>query len=279
MLPLNPVGECGLSDAAAVSVWDDVKPLDVAALRDAYQAATPTHFFHVDGFLHDSFAEEVRRAYPSYEEALRLGGNEFRAMRENQKIQVSDPQRFPEPVRRLNEVLQAPAFLRTLCEITGIEGLLADVGLAGGGMHVMGPRGRLDVHVDFNLLRTEPPLHRRLNILLFLNAPWEEAWRGEIELWNPDVSKRVQAFAPVHNRCVVFNTTERSFHGVAPLRCPPGTTRNSFAAYYYTEAAPEAWDGTRHTTQFKPRPSERLRYATLGRLDRLRREVRKRLAR
>ena len=41
-------------------------------------------------------------------------------------------------------------------------------------MHLTGPGGRLDVHVDFNFL-PERKLHRRLNLLFYLNPVWEEA--------------------------------------------------------------------------------------------------------
>ncbi|MGH7215500.1 MAG: hypothetical protein ACREIT_12110, partial [Tepidisphaeraceae bacterium] len=46
------------------------------------------------------------------------------------------------------------------------------------------------------------------------------------------------------------------FHGVAAVNCPPGQSRKSFAAYYYTKEAPAGWDGTSHTTIFKARPDE-----------------------
>lgn len=48
-------------------------------------------------------------------------------------------------MRRLNELLAAPRFIEDIEYITGIENLLYDAQLEGGGMHVTGPRGRLDV--------------------------------------------------------------------------------------------------------------------------------------
>jgi hypothetical protein len=58
-------------------------------------------------------------------------------------------------------------------------------------------------------------------------------------------------------RCLIFETSSISFHGVAPLKCPPNEVRRSFAAYYYTKEAPAGWDGTRHSTIFRARPEER----------------------
>ena len=140
--------------------------------------------------------------------------------------------------------------------------------LAGGGMHIMGPRGHLDVHVDFNLLRGRG-LHRRLNIIVYLTEVWDSAWEGCLELWDPEVKECEDELIPLFNRCVVFNTTQQSFHGVRRIRCPAGVTRNSFASYYYTSEPPEAWDGEFHDTIYRARPGEFWRGAALMPLERL----------
>ena len=142
-------------------------------------------------------------------------------------------------------------------------------------MHLMASRGRLDVHVDFNRL-AERGLHRRLNFLLFLNPAWDDAWGGRLELWNEQVEHCEHAFEPVLNRCVIFETSDVSYHGVAPVRCPSGRTRNSFAGYYYTEAPAPSWKGIDHTTIFQARPGERLRARLLAPADSFLRRVRRR---
>lgn len=249
-----------------------IRPLDREALRRRFDAAEPFRFIAIDGFLDPDFAKEVVAAYPSFEEARGLG-HEFRFVNEKGKVQITDAARFREPVRRLSDALASPAFLDDLSAITGIPKLLADERLAGGGIHVTGPSGRLDVHVDFNLL-TDRGLHRRLNILIFLNPEWREAWGGEIELWDRDVRHRHHAFLPVFNRCVLFETSDISFHGVTAVRCPEGLCRRSFAAYYYTAEAPTGWDGAVHSTVFRARPDERLRGWVLMPAERVWRELR-----
>jgi Rps23 Pro-64 3,4-dihydroxylase Tpa1-like proline 4-hydroxylase len=158
----------------------------------------------------------------------------------------------------LNEALASPEFLSDLSYFTGIPNLLADEELVGGGIHITGPGGRLDVHVDFNYLETRQ-LHRRLNLLLYLNPTWEEQWGGHIQLWDRDVKSCQQAFAPAFNRCVIFETSEISFHGVTPITPAASLPRISFATYYYTRQAPPNWKGTVHSTIFKARPEERFR--------------------
>ncbi|MCA9511883.1 MAG: 2OG-Fe(II) oxygenase [Myxococcota bacterium] len=257
------------------SPWDRIRPIDEDAIQRAFESAQPFRHFHIDDFLEPAFAREVAAAYPSYDEALALG-REFQALNENLKIQVCDRARFPEPIARLEEALAAPEWRAALERITGIPKLLADDELVGGGMHIMGSGGRLDVHVDFNLIENRG-LHRRLNILVFLNPRWQDGWGGELELWDTGVRQRGASFVPKFNRCAVFQTSEISFHGVTPLVCPDGETRNSFAAYYYTREAPAGWDGTRHTTIFRARPDEALRGHVLMPAEKAWRRVRNRL--
>lgn len=263
-------------------ISDLLRPLDVQALSEHFREAHPTRYFVVDNFLREDFAREVRAAYPSYEEA-RQRGHQFKAVNENLKIQITDPGKFPEPVRLLSDALASEPFLKTMEEITGIPRLCNDEEHSGGGMHVMGSGGRLDVHVDFNLIRARG-LYRRLNILVFMNEGWQDRWGGQFELWDPEVKQCVFQAAPIANRCVVFNTTESSFHGVLPLKTPKGVTRNSYAAYYYTREAPAEGTPEFHSTVFRPRPSEWWRQALLvpaersaralrGKLDGLRRRL------
>jgi hypothetical protein len=238
-----------------------LRPYDRDRLRHQFNLAQPFRWFSIENFLEDDFAHGVNASYPSFERARELG-HEFNWLNEQRKVQISDAQRFPEPVRRLAERLAAQPFLDDLTYITGIPLLQADPALEGGGMHITGPGGRLDVHVDFNYLR-ERKLHRRLNILVYLNQDWDPRWGGAIELWDRDVKQRHHAFAPALNRCVVFETSDISFHGVQPVSCPQDRARQSFAAYYYTEQAPAHFRGQAHDTIFRVRPDETLRGALM----------------
>lgn len=256
---------------------DVIRPLDVPRLTREFRSAEPFPFMMIDPFLEDAFAHEVADAYPSFANALERGFA-FNFVNEKKKVQVTDPAKFPDAVRRLNEAISSPAFCAQLSEITGIPRLLADEQLVGGGMHIMGSHGRLDVHVDFNLLE-DRQLHRRLNILVYLNPRWEAKWGGHIELWDREVKHCHHAFVPSFNRCVIFETSERSYHGVAAVQCPDDMARQSFAAYYYTREAPAAWDGKQHSTVFRARPDELLRAYVLMPAEKIQRRVQEQVAR
>jgi hypothetical protein len=249
-----------------------INPIDREALRDRVRSATPFPFFAIDDFLDGEFAGRVEASFPSFEEALRIGRS-FNAVNEKRKIQVTDSGQFPGPIAELNRALAGPEFLDLLSYVFEVPGLLADDELVGGGMHQTGARGHLDVHVDFNYI-PERQLHRRLNILIYLNKDWRPEWGGNVELWDRDVKVCHHSFAPVFNRCVVFATSEISYHGVTAVNCPEGRTRKSFAAYYYTREAPAGWDGREHSTVFKARPNEVLKGSVLMPLEWARRRLR-----
>ncbi len=248
-----------------------IKPIDRDALREKVRGATPFPSFCIDGFLDDAFAEQVLGSFPSFEEASKLGRS-FSAVNEKGKIQITDSSKFAGPVAELNRALASPEFLELLSYVFDIPNLLADSELVGGGIHQTGPRGLLDVHVDFNYIE-DRRLHRRLNILIYFNKDWRPEWGGNIELWDKDVKVCHHSFSPVFNRCVVFQTNEISYHGVTAVNCPEGRSRKSFAAYYYTAEAPEGWDGSVHTTSFRARPNEVLKGSVLMPLERAGRQM------
>jgi Rps23 Pro-64 3,4-dihydroxylase Tpa1-like proline 4-hydroxylase len=143
-------------------------------------------------------------------------------------------------------------FLETL---TGIEGLIPDPQLAGGGLHELRNNGFLNIHADFNYHRALK-LDRRINLLLYLNKDWEADYGGELQLWDTDMKACVASYLPLFNRCVIFNTTDNSFHGNPnPVKLPDNKrARRSIAFYYYTNGRPAGEVSNPHETVFKYEP-------------------------
>jgi hypothetical protein len=240
-------------------------------LRDHWRKAQPFPFIKIDDFLEPSIVSKIADAFPDFEHALE-DGRAFDGVNERRKVQITDSRRFPKPIAELNAALASSDFLADLSYVSGIPDLLADSHLVGGGMHLTGSGGRLDVHVDFNFME-ERALHRRMNLLLYLNPNWKSEWGGEIQLWDKEVQRCEQAFAPVLNRCVIFETSEISYHGVTPVAREAPFPRHSFATYYYTQEAPPNWSGNIHSTVFRARPEERLRKYILMPAERLQRHL------
>lgn len=135
--------------------------------------------------------------------------------------------------------MNSQPFLDFLSAITGIENLLPDSTLAGGGNHEIKPGVFLKVHSDFNK-HPVYQLDRRINVLVYLNQDWEEKFGGHFELWNEKMTRCETRILPLFNRVATFSTTSKSYHGHPnALACPEDRSRKSIALYYYTNGRPE----------------------------------------
>jgi hypothetical protein len=166
------------------------------------------------------------------------------------KLSTEDESMFGPFTRRVFAALNSSLFVTFLEELTGIDGLIADPHLRGGGLHEIERGGLLGVHADFNFYK-RMHLWRRLNVLVYLNAEWNEDWGGHLEFWDAEGKACVKRVAPTFNRAVIFDTSSRSYHGHPhPLNCPEGQPRRSLALYYYTVDYPYPEDLTPHSTVF-----------------------------
>jgi hypothetical protein len=221
-------------------------------MASEYRGAVPFPHISIDGLFDPELLKLVEQSIPSpkdakwwkYENTL------------EQKLAKDDLFDCHMAIRHLVNELQEKRFLRFLTALTGIEGLIPDPMLNGGGLHQILPGGKLDVHVDYNY-HPVTRLDRRLNVILYLNSDWDPKWEGCLELWDRDMTKCVDKIPPAFNRLVIFNTTEVSNHGhPEPLACPLDRTRKSIALYYYTNGRPESERVAPHSTIFKARPGD-----------------------
>jgi hypothetical protein len=225
-----------------------------AARHEEYVSAQPFEHIVFDDFLPEAVLDTVLAEFP------RAGDEAWVSYEsENERKLASRPDTpIGEATLHLLSELNSSAFVDFLEQLTGIHGLVPDPHLEGGGLHQIVPGGHLNVHVDFNR-HPRTGLARRLNVLLYLNRDWNEAYGGALELWSAEHRRCERRILPVFNRLVVFSTTTRSYHGhPEPLSCPEGRTRKSLALYYYS-LAPEARNGRRsgsHNTLFMPQPRE-----------------------
>lgn len=153
--------------------------------------------------------------------------------------------------------LNSQPFLKFLEDITGIKKLLPDPTFYGGGLHQIKKNGHLKIHADF-IRHPHYNLYRRLNLIVFLNENWKDAWGGNLELWDKQMKNPEVVIKPNFNTSVIFNTTSYSFHGHPnPLNCPEEIVRKSIALYYYTIEKPPINDliyGGDHGTLYQNRP-------------------------
>ena len=132
------------------------------------------------------------------------------------------------------------ALAPTLSDVFGIPDLSMET--AGGGYHLIPPGGRLAVHTDFNR-SPDTGLYRRLNLLCYLNRGWDDPG-GLLELHGDD--GQAVEIAPEFGRTVVFETSDRSWHGHPH---PAGRWRFSVAAYFFSPEPPPGYTGD-HSTRW-----------------------------
>jgi Rps23 Pro-64 3,4-dihydroxylase Tpa1-like proline 4-hydroxylase len=220
-------------------------------LAPVYAAAQPFPHIVMDDFLPAAAAEEILRQFPARQDEI--WNRNYHS--NSKKLAQSDLSVMPEGIRECLLYLNSAPFLQFLERLTGVPDLLADPDFWGGGMHLIRRGGFLKVHADFNVHAAHPEWDRRLNLLLYLNPEWKPEYGGHLELWDRDMSRCVQSIAPVFNRCVVFSTTDFSYHGHPdPLRCPGAASRKSLATYYYTHGRPAEEATAAHHTLYQRRP-------------------------
>ena len=150
------------------------------------------------------------------------------------KYQCREVENFPLSIKILIQKLSSEKFLKDLEKLTGIKKLVPDPYFFSGGIHMIPRGGRLEVHSDFSEAK-HLKIFRRLNLILYLNKNWKKEYNGQLELWNKDLSKCEKKILPIFNRCIIFRTDTKSFHGhPEKLNTPEGTFRKSIALYYYT---------------------------------------------
>lgn len=187
------------------------------------------------GLIRDLFpgmeylAEETLKEWPNVEQ---IADSKFDNANEK-KFAANKWEKLTESAKELIEMLNGPDFLQFLTTVTGVEHLIPDPGLVGGGYHEIPVGGKLGMHIDF-ARHSETQFYRRVNVLLYLNKGWREEWEGDLILRNPETGAE-KKISPKFGTMAIFTTTATSWHGhPVPLACPPGRSRKSLALYYYT---------------------------------------------
>jgi Rps23 Pro-64 3,4-dihydroxylase Tpa1-like proline 4-hydroxylase len=211
----------------------------------------PFDYRVIDNFLDIKKAKTISQEFPNYNSDIWYCYNN---PLENKKSCNNWYHFGPETYRTLT-YLNSPEFIQNLQELTGISKLYPDIGLHGGGFHIHGTGGKLNVHLDYSI-HPKLKLQRKLNLIIYLTEDWNCKWGGSLEFWShneetnkPD--KKCVEINNVFNRAILFDTTQNSWHGFPkPLTCPEHTYRKSLAVYYLTDP-PEDTD-TRSRALYAP---------------------------
>ncbi len=238
-----------------LSNWVNPRVLrDAGNLADKFFQAEPFQHIVIDDFLIDNYCQRLINEFPHFDEKLAINEDGVvgaKAVRE--QIRGIGP-----AFCALDDLSKSASFRELMGEITSIPELQHDPYYFGGGTHENRDGQSLDAHVDFNY-HPVTRQHRRLNLILYLNPDWEDSWGGSLQLhrdpYLPPSQDDIKLVTPLANRCVVFETTECSWHGFKRICLPEGhkqVSRKSFALYYYTDTRPPEETGPEHSTIYVP---------------------------
>jgi len=224
-----------------------------AELHEGYVSAEPFPHAVMDDFLPAWATEKILNEFP---DIFAIDWSRY-DHEHSKKLATDKESHMGEFTRAAIHQFNSAPFLDFLSKLSGIENLIADPYLWGGGLHQITRGGFLNMHADFNRYK-RLGLDRRLNFLLYLNKDWKEDYGGHLELWDKSMKHCVKKVLPVFNRAVVFSTTSTSYHGhPVPLTCPENASRKSLALYYYTNGRPEHERREEHNTLYRKTPEQK----------------------
>lgn len=188
----------------------------------------------IDHFFSDGLADACLKNFPDIADPSWEHANDADIeikYRTTWKSEFDIPDGIIDAVRIMN----CSYFLSAMGERFGIPKIIPDAYFTGGGLNVTRTGGLLDVHVDGNY-HDATGLNRRLNAIVYLNPNWQPGWGGEFGIYDENGEICLKEVAPLFNRLVIFDSHDKSFHGLpAPLNFPEDELRRSILLYYYTK--------------------------------------------
>lgn len=220
----------------------------VGQLANQFKNGTPYKHIVADNFLKEDIANLLYSRFP-----VEKLNKHYKGLNEK-KSEGSNFSDFDPVFAQVRQDFMSPEFAKWMESVTGIKDVFITDDNLGTGLHQGTDGSFLDIHVDFNIHHIKN-VHRRLNMLIYLNKNWKPEYGGAMEMWNADMTKLEKKVPCDFNRCLIFETSDISYHGYSKITLPAGETRKSFYAYFYTnltEKAPLKY----HDTVFKAKPED-----------------------
>jgi hypothetical protein len=220
------------------------------ALRPEYASAKP--WPHI--VVHDAFPEKLLDMVAA--ECVALEETSLIATNTDRLVKQEISHGLGPATQHLLSLVDSARFREFVSAITGVRDLLSDPTHKFAGVHRTPPGGFTKVHRDFEVHPTTRLFHR-VNLLIYLNRDWPEAYGGSLELWPADMSALGRRIFPHFNTMILWETHGATLHGLPdPVTCPLGRMRLSVASYYYTTTRRVPAPGERRVRYWAARPGE-----------------------
>jgi len=226
---------------------DWINKLDI--LSDQFNKSKPFSYIVIDNFFENYYANSLFLQFPNIDSNWHKYFNPIEIKYTLDNLDVMSPD-----YKNLFYILCGNQIIEYIKKISNIDNLEYDPYLHGAGLHYYPNGGKLDMHIDYGI----HPLsnkERRLNLIIYMNKDWDENWGGDIEFWDNNMENCCAKIAPLFNRAILFETSDKSWHGFpTQIICPSDQGRKSIAIYWVSDQRPNA--KPRFKAKFVSKPSD-----------------------
>ena len=172
----------------------------------------------VDNFLTEGFARELAASWPSQDDSAWHSGHTNVRGKKNPLEQgmrgISNTDSMPINIAKIVKSFHTNEFCAWVERLTGLTGLLPDRSMRWTGMREMLPGSFQLIHSDARV-SPESGLRKEVTVLFYLQMDYRaEKNSGDLEIWDDQMDECRLSIAPHFNRCVMFENSDTSFHGV-----------------------------------------------------------------
>ena len=180
-----------------------------------------------ESFVDDEFAKKMNKEFPKWDSPIWDKWGKVFDTEYGYKKMLADKSAMPPSIFSFIEQLESQEFISKVSEATGIDDLLIDDELYGGGLFLHPTGSHLTTHVDFNF-NNDIKLYRAVNLLYYMSDDCEG---GDFELYDTDLQKQ-KSVPPKLNTCILFATNNKTYHGVNKVI---SGYRKLLSLWYYTK--------------------------------------------
>ena len=180
-----------------------------------------------ESFVDDEFAKKMNKEFPKWDSPIWENYGKVFDTEYGYKKMLADKSVMPPSIFSFIEQLESQEFISKVSEATGIDDLLIDDELYGGGLFLHPTGSHLTTHVDFNF-NNDIKLYRAVNLLYYMSDDCEG---GDFELYDTDLQKQ-KSIPPKLNTCILFATNNKTYHGVNKVI---SGYRKLLSLWYYTK--------------------------------------------
>ena len=232
---------------------DNLSAVNIEKYSEQFRSSTPCQHVVIDNFLSTESAEKMLCNF-----GLNKNWQNFFSVNNQKQFRMSDTKRMDRSCCELYQELASEEFINLLNQIIGMDnGFFWD----SGGLVETLRGGNCSLHTDSATHIVERKWRRTINILIYFNKNWTDEYNGGLEFWDESLKNKVTSISPIFNRCLIFRTNSKSWHGYPDkINCPPNMSRKLLTAWYFVEEDKEI---KLYPTKYRPRPSDKYFYGFL----------------